>query len=378
MDTRVRTAVKATRQHLGMQQQDLAEAIGVSRQTLSLIEAGETVPSTQIALALARELGCRVEDLFSLRSDGQVIEAEFVGEADPGAKDGRKKRVSLGWVADRWIARVLETDEALALGTPADGIATLSTQKGKTKAKVRPLRDVESLQRNLLVAGCDPALGVLGRHLEERFHGPRLHWIEKASRPALEELALKRVHIAGMHLLGHGSAGDNATAVRERFGAESMVLVTLASWEQGFVSRTERKYKSVADMERKGTRVIAREAGAGAQELLENVYRKAGRAWRHDTPVAIARGHRAMAQMVAMGLGDVGVATRSAAAGFGLHFEPLAEARFDLVFPAALASQAPVLALLDCLSSARFRQDIAGMTGYQTARTGTAITEVPA
>jgi molybdate-binding protein/DNA-binding XRE family transcriptional regulator len=378
MDTRVRTAVKATRQHLGMQQQDLAEAIGVSRQTLSLIEAGETVPSTQIALALARELGCRVEDLFSLRSDGQVIEAEFVGEADPGAKDGRKKRVSLGWVADRWIARVLETDEALALGTPADGIATLSTQKGKTKAKVRPLRDVESLQRNLLVAGCDPALGVLGRHLEERFHGPRLHWIEKASRPALEELAKKRVHIAGMHLLGHGGAGDNATAVRERFGVEAMVLVTLASWEQGFVSRAEQKYKSVADMERKGTRIIAREAGAGAQELLESVYRKAGRAWRHDTPVAIARGHRAVAQMVAMGLGDVGVATRSAAAGFGLHFEPLAEARFDLVFPAALASQAPVQALLDCLSSARFRQDIAGMTGYQTARTGTAISEAQA
>jgi putative molybdopterin biosynthesis protein len=376
MDTRVRTAVKATRQHLGMQQQDLAEAIGVSRQTLSLIEGGETVPSTQIALALARELRCRVEDLFSLRSDGQIIEAEFVGEAGP--KDARKKRVSLGWVGDRWVARALETDEALALGTPADGIATLSADKGKTKAKVRPLRDVESLQRNLLVAGCDPALGVLGRHLEERFHGPRLHWIEKASRPALEELAQKRVHIAGMHLLGQGSAGDNATAVRERFGSDSMVLVTLASWEQGFVSRPERKCKSVADMERKGTRIIAREAGAGAQELLEGVYRKAGRAWRHDTPVAIARGHRAVAQMVAMGMGDVGVATRSAAASFGLHFEPLAEARFDLVFPAALASQAPVQALLDCLSSARFRQDIAGMTGYQTARTGMAISEAQA
>jgi len=376
MDTRVRTAVKATRQHLGMQQQDLAEAIGVSRQTLSLIEAGETVPSTQIALALARELRCRVEDLFSLRSDGQIIEAEFVGETGP--KDARKKRVSLGWVGDRWVARALETDEALALGTPADGIATLSADKGKTKAKVRPLRDVESLQRNLLVAGCDPALGVLGRHLEERFHGPRLHWIEKASRPALEELAKKRVHIAGMHLLGQGSAGDNATAVRERFGVEAMVLVTLASWEQGFVSRPEQKCKSVADMERKGTRIIAREAGAGAQELLEGVYRKAGRAWRHDTPVAIARGHRAVAQMVAMGMGDVGVATRSAAASFGLHFEPLAEARFDLVFPAALASQAPVQALLDCLSSARFRQDIAGMTGYQTARTGMAISEAQA
>jgi len=374
MDTRVRTAVKAMRQRLEMQQRDLAKAVGVSRQTLSSIEAGETVPSTQIALGLARELRCRVEDLFSLRSDGQVIEAEFVRETDRKPSDAHKARVSLGWVGERWVARLLETDEALALGTPADGIASLLEEKGRIKVRVRPLRDPESLRRNLLVAGCDPALGLLGRHLEERFHGPRLHWIEKASRPALEELASGRVHVAGLHLLGEGGAGENAVAVRTRFGAEPMVLVTLASWEQGLVSRVGKKYKSAGDVERKGTRAIAREAGAGAQELLEGLFRKAGRAFENVVPVAVARGHRAVAQMVAMGVGDVGVATRSAAASYGLHFEPLAETRFDLVFPATLASDSRVQALIDCLSNARFRQDLGGMTGYRTARTGEAFT----
>jgi molybdate-binding protein/DNA-binding XRE family transcriptional regulator len=357
-----------------MQQGDVAKAIGVSRQTLSSIEAGETVPSTQIALALARELRCRVEDLFSLRSDGQLLDAEFVSDADRHLGDARKTRVSLGWVADRWVARLLETDQALALGTPADGLASLSKDKGKLNARVRPLRDLESLHRNLLVAGCDPALGLLGRHLEERFRGPRLHWIEKGSRPALEELAQGRVHMAGMHLAGDDGAGENAVAVRERFGADPMVLVTLASWEQGFVSRPGQTYKSVADLERHGTRVIAREAGAGAQELLESLFRRAGRAFKKVVPVAVARGHRAVAQMVAMDVGDVGVATRSAAASFGLHFEPLAEARFDLVFSAALASDTRVQALLDCLSNARFRQDLGGMTGYRTTRTGDAFT----
>jgi molybdate-binding protein/DNA-binding XRE family transcriptional regulator len=372
MDARLRTSVKAIRQRLAMQQGTLAKAIGVSRQTLSSIEAGETVPSTQIALALARQMQCRVEDLFGLRSDGQTIEAEVVSEADRSPSDARKSRVSLGWVGQRWVARLLETDAALALGTPADGIASLSEKKGTTR--VHPLRDLESLHRNLLVAGCDPALGLLGRHLEERFHGPRLHWIEKASRPALEELALGRVHMAGMHLAGEGGAGENAVAVRERFGTEPMLLVTLASWEQGFVSRPGQHYKSAVDVERKGTRVIARETGAGAQELLESLFRKAGRAFRNVRPVAVARGHRAVAQMVAMGVGDVGVATSSAAASLGLHFEPLAEARFDLVFPAGLASDSRVQALLDCLSDARFRQDLGGMTGYRTARTGQAFT----
>jgi putative molybdopterin biosynthesis protein len=361
-----------------MQQGDLARAIGVSRQTLSSIEAGETIPSTQIALALARELRCRVEDLFSLRCDGQVIEAELVGETNRHKSDASKMRVSLGWVRDRWVARLLDADEAMSLGTPADGIASLSKAKGKPKARVRPLRDLESLHRNLLVAGCDPALGLLGRHLEERFHGPRLHWIEKASRPALEELALGRVHVAGMHLPGEDRAGENAVAVRERFGAEPMVMVTLASWEQGFVSRTGQRYRNVGDLERKETRVIAREAGAGAQELLENLLRQAGRTSKDLKTVAVAHGHRAVAQMVAMGVGDVGVATRSAAAVFGLHFEPIAEARFDLVFSAALASDLRVQALLDTLANARFRQDLGGMTGYRTSRTGEAVTRAQA
>jgi putative molybdopterin biosynthesis protein len=374
MDTRLRTTVRAIRQRLEMQQGDLAKAIGVSRQTLSSIEAGETVPSTQIALALAQELRCRVEDLFSLRCDGQIMDAEFVSEVDRNPSDVSRMRVSLGWVGERWVARLLENDAALSLGTPADGIASLSKARGKAKVRVRPLRDSESLHRNLLVAGCDPALGLLGRHLEERFHGPRLHWIEKASRPALEELALGHVHVAGMHLPGEDRAGENAAAVRARFGAEPMVMVTLASWEQGFVSRTGQRFRSAADLERKGTRVIAREAGAGAQELLEGVFRQAGRAFKNVTTIAVAHGHRAVAQMVAMGVGDVGVATRSAAAGFGLHFEPLAEARFDLVFSAALASDVRVQALLDCLSNARFRQDLGAMTGYRTACTGEAVT----
>jgi molybdate-binding protein len=112
--------------------------------------------------------------------------------------------------------------------------------------------------------------------------------------------------------------------------------------------------------------------------LLESLFRKTGRAFKNVVPVAVARGHRAVAQMVAMGVGDVGVATRSAAASFGLHFEPLAEARFDLVFPATLASDSRVQALLDCLSNARFRRDLGGMTGYRTARTGEALTGVQA
>jgi putative transcriptional regulator len=47
-------------------QAELAERVDVSRKTISRIESGGFVPSTELALKLARELDASVEDLFQL------------------------------------------------------------------------------------------------------------------------------------------------------------------------------------------------------------------------------------------------------------------------------------------------------------------------
>lgn len=49
-----------------MTQQQLADAIGVSRQTVNAIEAGRFVPSTVLALKIARIFGKPVEQVFQL------------------------------------------------------------------------------------------------------------------------------------------------------------------------------------------------------------------------------------------------------------------------------------------------------------------------
>jgi putative transcriptional regulator len=51
----------------------LAELVGVSRKTINTIENGVFVPSTVLALKLARALGQPVESLFSLDHDAQEI-----------------------------------------------------------------------------------------------------------------------------------------------------------------------------------------------------------------------------------------------------------------------------------------------------------------
>ena len=45
-------------------QAQLADQVGVTRQTINAIEGGDYAPSVYLALDLARVLACTVEDLF--------------------------------------------------------------------------------------------------------------------------------------------------------------------------------------------------------------------------------------------------------------------------------------------------------------------------
>lgn len=45
-------------------QETLADALGVSRQTVNSIENGRYDPSLGVAFGLARVFGCRIEDIF--------------------------------------------------------------------------------------------------------------------------------------------------------------------------------------------------------------------------------------------------------------------------------------------------------------------------
>lgn len=53
-----------------LSQAELADAIGVSRKTISTIEVGRFVPSTVIALKIARYFGVPLEDVFFLNEAG--------------------------------------------------------------------------------------------------------------------------------------------------------------------------------------------------------------------------------------------------------------------------------------------------------------------
>lgn len=62
----MKNRLKVQRAEHNLSQAELADRIGVSRQTINSIETNRYVPSTILALKLAQVFGVRVEEVFQL------------------------------------------------------------------------------------------------------------------------------------------------------------------------------------------------------------------------------------------------------------------------------------------------------------------------
>ena len=321
--TLVRCGVRDARRLAGLSQRDLAARVGVSRQALVAIEAGRQVPSTRLALLLARSLGVSVEALFRLEPGMLTV---------PGASG----RVLLGQVNGRWVSHPAPP------GVPADGYVEAQG--------VRPLVDLAPLADKVFIAGCAPLLGLLTR----RVGSARVAWIGASSSRALDLLAEGRVHIAGLH---RGDGSENADAVHARFGGR-MRLVNLTRWRQGLVVPAHNPLGIRGLDGLSGVRFARREPGSGAARLVQDV----------SVEGPLARGHAEVAAFVAAGAADAGVAVEAVAVQAGLGFVPLTEERFDLVLPHG--SEERARAVLDTLVSAGFRQEADWLGGYDMRLAG--------
>jgi putative transcriptional regulator len=65
----IKNRLKVYRAMRDWTQEDLARRVKVTRKTINTVEKGKYVPSTRLALRLARVFGVSVEDLFQLEED---------------------------------------------------------------------------------------------------------------------------------------------------------------------------------------------------------------------------------------------------------------------------------------------------------------------
>ncbi len=60
-------SVQIVRKEKGVTQEQLAEAVGVTRQTIISIEKGNYVPSVLLAMKISRYFGIKIESLFNIK-----------------------------------------------------------------------------------------------------------------------------------------------------------------------------------------------------------------------------------------------------------------------------------------------------------------------
>lgn len=372
MQSSVKNQLGKVRRGRGIGAADLARRVGVSRQTIYAIEAGSFVPNTEVTLRLARELEVGVDELFMLEDEPALerepIQAEVLSAMPLAAGQG----VQLCRVGERLVSVPVNAAPYYLL--EADGIlANAVREAGVADVRVFPAQ--EGAGKRLVLAGCDPATGLLAR-MVERETGVEVVSAAASSRLALKWLREGKVHIAGSHLKDPGTGEFNLPILRREYPGEDYAVVTFARWEEGFVTAAGNPagIQSAADLARPRVRLVNREAGAGSRALLDQLLEEAGVPVEKVSGYArVAFGHLAAAYAVHAGEADCCVATRAAAQAFGLGFVAVQSERYDFVLRRASLDLPVVRGFLDVLMKAKLRRKLEVLAGYDTAQTGEVV-----
>ena len=368
--------LKSIRTQKGFSQSELATRAGLTRQAVSSIESNVYLPTTGVALRLASVLACRVEDLFSLAGNDDVIEGKLVGELPSYDPDHSLVRVKVATVGTRTVVRpVTGLGEVLSYTVPADGyVVEARGQTSGATVRVKLSRDPRAIEQEISVAGCDPAIFLAGEHMRRRKDQTSVVGWTMGSMAALRALQQGEVHVAGLHLFDPTTGESNLPFLRRALKSSNYEVVTFATWEEGLLVRAgnPKSIRAVSNVADPSVTLVNREEGAGARLLLDQRLRAAGinsdQVKGYDTIVA---SHVEIARAIASRQADVGIGIRSAAQLFNLDFVPLQAARYDLVVPKAYLKSHPTLAhLFETLVSRPFRQEIEALGGYDTSETG--------
>ena len=129
------------------------------------------------------------------------------------------------------------------------------------------------------------------------------------------------------------------------------------------------------DLARADLRFVNRPEGSGTRVLTDLLLKRHGIAPRQVSGYdSTELTHAAVAAFVASGMADVGMGVQTAAHRFGLHFIPLLKERYFFALPADGLERDELRPVLAVLRSPAFRSRVAGLQGYEAARTGEMLT----
>jgi molybdate-binding protein/DNA-binding XRE family transcriptional regulator len=346
--------LRARRGRAGWSQAELGRRAGLSRAEISAIETGRLVPSTAVALALARCLDCSVESLFRLPEREQ---AAWAWTSGPPVASGRFWRAEVG--GRGWLYPV----EISPLGLlPHDG--TFGDEGVEFHSD-------DDSSRTLVLASCDPAVGLLHAELA-RTAGLRLVVLPRSSRAGLELLGQGLVHAAGVHLARSECPGGNiklAAADLAQGGENAYQLLCVADWEEGIALEPTLGLRSVRAAAAARLRWVRREVGSAARDCLDEVLGRSSASLERGA-VHEARSHRGVADAIRGNWAQAGVCLRLVSDEANLRFLSVRRERYEICFPEPLAEDPRLAALSNVVRSARYRRLLGELPGYDISHTG--------
>ena len=277
------------------------------------------------------------------------------------------------------VAQLLRIKERKVYELVADNAIPVSRVTGKL---LFPRSLIEAwVRRNVDFAAGSDALVDLPPVLAGS-HDPLLDWALRESGSGLATFfdgsltGLKRLVdtqavAAGMHVFEPESNTYNVAHVADMLPGRPVVVIEWARRTQGLIvpPGNPRDIRSVADLA--GLTIVPRQVNAGSHILLRHLMDEAGMGddalVRLDPP---ARNETDVAQAVAAGRADAGLAIQSAARQYRLDFVPLAEERYDLVMWRREAFQPPLQKLFAFCRTQAFADRAAELGGYDLAGQG--------
>jgi len=339
-------ALTARRKARGWSQEELAVRSGIPRSSLSAIEASRLTPSVTAALALARALDVSVEELFG--SGDKPLAAPMRWAWEPNGEAVRYWEAEVG--GQRWMYPV----EAL----PGSAWA----HDGLYRQGVMHERGDSDAARTLVLAGCDPAAGLLAAEYASA-SGFRMLAFSRGGASALELLKQGAVHVAALHRSTTDRPTRNADTVRERLGA-GYQLLRCADWQEGIALPASDHTTTIKACARNVSQWAMREPGSAARECLDELLAKPRSSKR------VLTSHAAVAEMVRSGWAQAGVCVQLSAEDAGLRFLPVRTESLDLCFASSMQRDPRVQALIRLLRSRSHRRLVDELPGYNARHTG--------
>lgn len=361
--------VKAYRTGKGLSQARLAQLVGVKRQAIYDIESGKYAPNTLIALRLANQLSCRVEDLFCEQPE-KTAPYTLVGSLP-----GNFSRVSLAKLRGQLMAYPLAGSASFAddFGA-ADGLLLPG------EAEVKLLCPPDLPEKTLVLLGCDPAFALLSAHVSRWARDVRVQYRFASSFKALQGLASGHAHLAGTHLHSNSPKyGDNILLAQKKLGRQRATIIGFSQIEEGLLVAPGNPHgiRSLEDLTNPKVRLVNRESGAALRVLLDDLLQKQGIPSEavpgYDDEV---HSHVEGVMRVRYQQADVALGFRAIATSSGLDFVPLLSARCELVLPQDLLEEPGMKMLLDALQTKALRDELKSLDGYDAESTGKIIAEI--